>query len=460
MPDARSDPAECPSPAAPSLGPAAPSVEPAAPPASGTRLLDPALLARLAGLGVRVGVPTEPAALAPAPDLPYGMPIESAVAGRTVANAHGRCYVSTVHKGGDAVHGGENLARVQGLATDGLVALGGRRHGVSVDPSNTAFLDTETTGLAGGTGTYAFLIGVGRFVGGAFQVRQYFMRDPSEERAQLAEVAEWVAGCTGLVTFNGRTFDMPLLGVRYRLHRLDAPLAAATHLDLLPIARRIWRRRLESCALTSLERHVLGLEREDDVPGWLIPERYLRYQRDGDARPLVGIFHHNALDILSMVSLLARLARIGTAPEEDLHHARDWLSLACAYEARGDWAGVIAACEGALARGLPPDESDEAFRRLTSAARRRGDWARAVAVWSDLAAADAPRRLFPFEALAKYYEHHTRPPDLARALAVAERARDLVDAGALSPRRGRRHALDDLDRRIARLRRRLSARGA
>jgi uncharacterized protein len=416
------------------------------------RLLDPALVARLTRLGVTVGVPATPVP----PSRPvHVLPIEAAVPGRAVTNPHGTCYVTTARRAGDQAHAGERLGDALVADAVGLAAIGGRRYGVPVDAGGAAFLDTETTGLSGGTGTYAFLIGVGRFVDGAFHVRQFFMRDPSEERAQLAEVIDWVGDCTGLVTFNGRTFDMPLLGARFALHRLTAPLGDVPHLDLLPIARRLWRRRLDSCALTSLERHVLGLERQDDVPGWLIPERYLRYQRDGDARPLVGVFHHNVLDILSMVSLLTHVARAGSQPEHVLQHGQDWLSLACVHESRRDWAAVITACDGALARGLPIHEADEAYRRLALAAKRRGDWARAVAVWCGLTDADAPRRLFPFEELAKYHEHHTRPPDLERALAYAERARDLVDRGTVRPGRGRRTALADLDRRVARLRRRL-----
>jgi uncharacterized protein len=413
---------------------------------------DPDLVQRLARYGVTLGVPAAPA---PRPAPAHVLPIEVAVPGQPVANAHGACYVSVVRRGGDEVHGDERLGDALTTSTENLAALVGRQWCTAVDPARTAFLDTETTGLAGGTGTYAFLIGVGRFQDGAFHVRQFFMRDPSEERAQLAEVRDWVEGCTGLVTFNGRTFDMPLLGARYALHRLPPILAGAAHLDLLPGARRLWRRRLESCALTSLERHVLGLARVDDVPGWLIPERYLRYQADGDARPLVSVFHHNALDILSMVSLMTRMARACAEPERALPHAQDWLALACVHETRGAWAEVIAACDGALCRGLGPDEADEAHRRLASAARRLGDWARAVAVWRALVDDAAPRRLFPFEALAKYLEHHARPPDLAGALDHAERARALVASGAIRPTRGTRTALADLDHRIDRLRRRL-----
>lgn len=423
------------------------------------------------------------------------MPIDVAVPGRAVGNAHGSCYLTTAYHTEDQVHAGERLTAALTACTDSLAALAGDRRLSALDLTRTAFLDTETTGLGGGVGTYAFLIGVGRFVpvpvpgqgssrqtnqapspgngagatpagsltgltgtpaGYTFELRQYFMRHPGEERAQLAEVADWVADCTGLVTFNGRCFDMPLLATRYALHRFAPLLPVPLHLDLLPLARRLWRGRLPSCALVSLERHILGLERMDDVPGWLIPERYLRYQRDGDARPLVGIIQHNALDILSMVSLLTRVARAYRVPAEALDHGRDWLSLAKAYESAGEMERVIDACEGAIERGLPPADADEAFRFLAAAARRLGDWDRAVAVWSDLAAAEAPRRLFPFEELAKYYEHRALDRDYPRALQITERARALIAGGVLHPPRGRRVALAELDQRAARLRKKVA----
>jgi len=429
---------------------------------------EPEVLARLARLGVAVGAahlaPPDPERRRPgaapdasswAPTSPAVTPIEAAVPGRTVENAHGRCYVSTVHRHAGEVHAGEALAAALDAGAGSLAALARRSGLAELDPARTAFLDTETTGLHGGTGTYAFLIGAGRFIGSTFQVRQFFMRDPAEERAQLAEVAGWLADCTGLVTFNGRSFDVPLLTTRYTLHRQRFPAAADLHLDLLPLARRLWRRRLASCALTALERDILGLEREDDVPGWLIPYRYLTYQRDGDARPLVGVFQHNALDILSMVSLLARIARAYERPAETLDQPADWLSLGRAYADAGDPDRAIVAYRDALARGLAPADADEALERLSLAAKRAGRWDHALAVWSDLAEATAARRLYPFEELAKYWEHHAAPPDPARALAYARRARDLVAAGALRPRRGTRRALAELDHRIARLGRRL-----
>jgi uncharacterized protein YprB with RNaseH-like and TPR domain len=415
--------------------------------------VSPELLERLSALGVVVGAAAlEDARPRPRPDV---TPIEAAVPGRSVENAHGACYVSDVQKALQERHGDEVLGHARQVSGEGLALAGGRPELADLDIERAAFLDTETTGLSGGTGTYAFLIGIGRFVGPTFQVRQFFMRDPSEEPAQLAEAADWVDGCTDLVTFNGRAYDMPLLETRYALRGVSAPLRGVRHLDLLPAARRLWRRRLSSCTLVSLERNILGLERQDDVPGWLIPHRYFMYQSDGDARPLVGIFHHNALDILSMVSLVTRVSRACSEPNTVLEHGLDWLSLARMFEVAGERDRVIATCEGALARDLSDDELEEAQRRLSLAAKRSGDWARATGIWLQMSGEQPPRSVFPFEELAKYYEHRVDPSELERALAYAVRARELVAERVIRPRRGTRTVLDELDHRIARLRRRV-----
>ncbi len=411
---------------------------------------------RLARLGVSVGVANGPDTQATR-RLPNALSIETVVPGKWLENAHGRCYRSIVQRAAADTHGHEPLSAVLDACTVSLAGLARDPQLAELDLARTAFLDTETTGLSTGTGTYAFLIGVGRFDGPTFRVGQFFMDDPSQERAQLAEMADWVADCTALVTFNGRSFDMPLLAVRYRLHKLDVPLATVPHLDLLPVARRLWRRRLPSCALGALETHILGVARTGDVPGALIPKRYFLYQRDGDARPLAPVFQHNAVDIWSMLTLLARLARAYGEPEAVLEEAQDWLSLAREYDANRDHARTVAAYEAALARGLAAPEDEEARRFLALAAKRAGDWERAVDVWSTMVAEDRPRRLFPFEELAKYHEHRAPVREPARALELAQQARAAVEARRLHPYRGRKRALAELDHRIARLERKVAA---
>jgi uncharacterized protein YprB with RNaseH-like and TPR domain len=323
-----------------------------------------------------------------------------------------------------------------------------------VDLTSAAYLDTETTGLSGGTGTYAFLIGIGKFEGGSFVVRQFFMRNPSEEAAQLAAAAEWMEGTSGIVSFNGRAFDVPLLRMRFAFHRRPWNGPALPHLDLLAPARRLWRRRLPSCSLTALERHILRHHRYEDVPGWMIPERYFRFQRDGDARGLVGIFRHNALDVLTMVSLASRLAAIYREPTLASLDPQDWLSLARIYEADGENDRALLTWETALARAVRVEDADEARFGFARASKRAGAWERAVSQWRAMTDTPSPRRLPPFVELAMYYEH--RAKDLVQAMHYARRAYDLVRCGRIRlTRRLRvekelRHRLERLERKLAR----------
>ncbi|MCC6262209.1 MAG: ribonuclease H-like domain-containing protein [Bryobacterales bacterium] len=169
--------------------------------------------------------------------------------------------------------------------------------------SSWVFLDTETTGLAGGAGSFAFLIGLGRVTDAGFLVHQFFLREPSEERSVLYRVAEKLGCCSTVVTYNGKAYDLPLLETRYRLARAAVPFETMPHIDLLHACRRLWKLRFESCKLTHLEERVLGHERVGDVPGFLIPSLYANFLRFGDAGSLSPVFLHNALDILSLACL-------------------------------------------------------------------------------------------------------------------------------------------------------------
>jgi uncharacterized protein YprB with RNaseH-like and TPR domain len=174
-----------------------------------------------------------------------------------------------------------------------------------IDARGLLFLDTETTGLAGGTGTYAFLVGVARFDGGRLRLTQFFMRDLDEEPALVAALAPLLADATGLVTFNGSGFDVPLLETRFILQRRRWP--TLPHVDLMRPARRIWGDCLDDCRLATLEHRVLGVVRERDVPGFAIPSLYFQFLRRKTAEPLRDVLAHNRYDILALVGLLAWL---------------------------------------------------------------------------------------------------------------------------------------------------------
>ncbi len=328
---------------------------------------------------------------------------------------------------------------------------------LGLEPARAAFIDTETTGLSLGAGTYTFLIGIGVYEDDAFVVRQYFMRNPAEERAQLHLVEAALRTCTGIVSFNGRGFDMPLIYNRFVLAGMPPPLPGAPHLDLLPPARRLWRARWQSCSLGSLEHNVLGVARTaEDVPGYLIPDIYRQYYRTGEVTDLlVRVFYHNLEDIVSMALLGARMAphfQRETLAERlrGLHPLECW-SLGRSYDAL-DWVEAgIDAYRGALA-GMPPvAEQTQILRDLGFLYKRLERWEEAAALWEEWIGTAAGDDLTPYVELAKYHEWRTG--DLAAARGWAAWALRIAagwPAGGL-----REETVADLQHRLERLARKI-----
>jgi len=310
-----------------------------------------------------------------------------------------------------------------------------------------AFLDAETSGLAGGTGTYAFLVGVGRFMDGAFHLEQFFMRDPAEEGIMLEALAEYLAPSKALVTFNGKAFDAPLLNTRYLLHNIPIPFLDYAHLDLLPLARRLWRDRLPSRALKYLEENVLAAARTvDEVPGYEIPYLYFDYLRSRDARPLKGVFYHNAMDVVAMAALLSHVTEMLANPfSEAVEHGLDVVALAKLYEDLGQEDTAARLFERGLEMELPEADFWLAIQRLAQLEKRRGDLETAAGMWERAAARG---HIYANVELAKYHEHQRR--DYAEALEWTKRAIELV--GTLDiPRYMYNHWMEELKRREERL---------
>ena len=285
-------------------------------------------------------------------------------------------------------------------------------------PERLVYLDTETTGLAGGTGTCAFLIGIGTVEGTQFVVRQFFLRDYPEEKAILRALAEILDSFDGLVTYNGKTFDVPLLETRFALARLKSPFGRMQHLDALHPSRRLWRLRLESCKLTDLESTVLGIEREGDVAGSEIPGIYFDYLRSGDARGLQPVFYHNALDIMTLAAVTVELARaMGDA--STLDSAVDLFSLSRMLEFAGSRKQSVETCQRALSGGLPEEIEARALHQLALQYKRQRQHELAVATWLQLTRRASPLALEAFEELAIHYEHHQRDPQTAMEFTLA-----------------------------------------
>jgi uncharacterized protein YprB with RNaseH-like and TPR domain len=313
--------------------------------------------------------------------------------------------------------------RIGDVSTADLSPLGLFFEGKALpEPVRLVYLDIETTGLAGGTGTCAFLIGIGAIEASQFVVRQFFLRDYPDEKAALVALAEVLADYEGIVTFNGKTFDVPLLETRYALSRLKSPLSGRLHLDLLHPARHVWKLRLESCQLTNLEKAILGIIRKGDVPGSEIPGIYFDYLRTGDARGLQPVFYHNALDIVSLAALTLHMARaIGDAGMDTLKSSLDLFGLSRLFRRFGAVEQSISACQRALATGLPQPVESRALWQLASQHKRRRQYERAAEVWLELARRADAFAIEALEELAIYYEHRRR--DVTGALEFVEAAR-------------------------------------
>jgi uncharacterized protein YprB with RNaseH-like and TPR domain len=399
----------------------------------------PSLSDKLKSLGVKVGArDLEPLRA----ENPFA--IENVVSGYEEQTNYGNAFLVEKRFPVDTRHGCRHLGIDAPL--DVIAAWAHEPRLVQCGPDALAFLDTETTGLGFGSGTYAFMVGVARYEGEALRLAQFFMRDPAEEAAMLAALRAFLEPCRGLVTFNGKSFDAPLLNARYRLNGGDSPLADLLHLDLLPLARRLWRDRLVSRALGSLEENVLRLPRTaEDVPGWMIPEMYFDYLRSGDARPLKGIFYHNEIDVLSMAALLGYVADQLANPLHTDVHALDVMAMAKLFESLGDKAQAIALYREAIARGLPKEAHWNTVKRLALIYKRDGAWPQAIELWEGSARAG---NIDAHVELAKYYEHKCKA--YAQAIHWTQGAIGCINASGFS-REKRAAFLGELKHRLGRL---------
>ena len=358
--------------------------------------------------------------------------LKDVIRGEDCANTAGVCFIQENQIDASARHGHRRIRDFSGLSMQAASLLANDDVLARYRLEEGLFLDTETTGLAGGTGTMAFLIGLGWFDRGRFIVRQIFARDFTEERAALTHLADVVGSRRFLVSFNGKTFDVGLLSTRYIMNRLQDPFTEMPHLDLLYPARRLIAHRLMNCRLTTIEERVLGLIRRDDVPGSDIPQRYFDWLRGGDARLLKDVFEHNRLDIISLAALMGHLAELthgrrDTAPVD----ARDLLAVARLYIERQDtWQAQCLLTS--LVQSHEAATQMEARKMLSLLHKRAGRWEDAVGLWQQMIR-DQPGDLFALIELAKWYEH--RAHDYATALKLVGLALRQMDGHAAAAER-------------------------
>ena len=361
---------------------------------------------------------------------------------------HGRTpigeIVSTIVEGSDALH---LMSRAYESAT-----------GIT---ERILFLDLETTGLFGGAGTQAFLVGCASIEGTSIRVRQFLMPGFEHERAVLSALEQWAKDHGALCTYNGRTFDVPLIETRFMFHRVPCPLDGVPHLDMLHPARRMWRQRPlttgtpdpddSSCSLSVLEKSIAGLHRVGDVPGYEIPSRFFKFVRTGDARPLEAVLEHNRLDLISLAAVLARAIVLINRGPSAATTAQEAYGLARVYERGGAHenaeAALLRTIEFAKRVGLEPEVHGEALRRLAWIRRRDRRPHEAAEAWKELAVLPrcaASLRREAREALAIHHEHRLKDLMTAR-----QHALELL-ADGVSNRTRVQHRLDRLERKLAR----------
>jgi hypothetical protein len=362
--------------------------------------------------------------------------VSDVLGGRIVTNAFGRALVIDRRYESERFHGRTSVGAIEFRDNDRLRLLDPLLPPPDGVGSRMLFVDLETTGLSGGAGTMAFLVGCGWFDLGAFQVRQFLLTSYAAERALLCAVAECLRDTSLLVTYNGKTFDVPVMETRWLFHRMPLPLESVRHFDMLHPARRLWRRRdgepdeEACCRLSTLERVLCGVDRVGDVPGMEIPTRYFRFLRTGDAMPLEPVLEHNRIDLISLAAVTAAAVRLVDEGPCACRDACEALSLGTVFERANAWEQATACFRlAADDASAPVDIRAEALYRLALRLRRDRRYDEAAHIWRrvlDLAGAASRRRpsllpelrRFAARQLAIHHEHRERDYEGARELTL------------------------------------------
>jgi len=346
-----------------------------------------------------------------------GNPDRGSLGGEVVDGIYGSHVIKRSLYPWDACYGGISLAdfiNPAHWAENDWTRLDG-----PIAPGDLIFLDTETTGLAGGTGTVAFLIGLGYITDEGLLIEQHIMRDYDEESAMLHDVAEVLRRRRVLVTFNGKSFDWPLMESRLIYSRIKPVSWGDLHIDLLHIARRLWGRKLDSCSLSSIERHILGRFREGDIPGADIPAVYFDYLNSRISDAMMKVIEHNMWDIAAMAAMCVLIGSLYSRPEA-MCDAYELFGMARDYERLKQYDDAIRCYKTCIDRGGTLALVQEAKRRLAYILKREQRPNEAFCIWEDLACQEGIFTIFPFIEMAKYLEHKAK--DYQRALECTDTA--------------------------------------
>ena len=353
-------------------------------------------------------------------------PIEQLVKGEVVSTPDGETFQVKEYFPSHFRYGEMTLGEIFNIPTYPAHLLSRDERLKELDLQKTLFLDTETTGLTGGTGTFVFMVGLGFFKEDGFFIQQFFMRDYSEERASLFLLRDLLESFQFLVTFNGRYYDIPLLDTRFILSRIASKIKEMPNFDLLYPSRKIWKGAYENCRLVTLESKLLGMGRSDDIPSEWIPSLYFDYIQTGDARKIHRVFYHNQMDILSMVALNGRIHLIyhdpqAAQPRKGIEH----FSLGRLFWDHGYHEKAIPCFEVALKR-CDDDLVWEVMRWLSMAFKKTGKSEKARSLWEEMVTWTYKKDAFPYVELAKYHEHRLK--DCQRAIAYVDEALEQISS--------------------------------
>ena len=371
--------------------------------------------------------------------------IHDFVTGEYENTSFGDVFIARKHFPWNHEHGKGTIGWLKKINGDWLSRLGKFANRTEIDLANTIFMDTETTGLAGGTGTLAFLIGIGFIEEGGFTVLQYFADGFNCEEGMLDLVADFVKPYTTVVTFNGKTYDLPLLATRYILKRSQSPFEDLEHLDLLHIARQIWGYQMQDCRLQTIEKEVLNFFRTDDLPGREVPQAYFKFLRGQGADPLYRVFEHNADDILTLgvvLPLIWELTRPDSmAGEAQLSRSRILIHHGEITAARQVLEAFVSEDGNARLRQLGRLELGRLYKKAAK-------WKLASQQWKMVLKEEAVFFLEPYVELAKFYEHRKKDWEKARYYAVFGLSK--LASGRTKERQALEHRIRRLRKKIAR----------
>ena len=401
----------------------------------------PSLTEKLKSLGVHVGTShIQP----PSERLSPSLALVDVLAGSWESTPQGDCFVVRKNVPLSTAHGSRKLSGPPDLVFYESV---GHLKGISmIRPEDILFIDTETTGLSGGSGSYVFLVGAARYKRDSLNFAQFFLQDPGSESAQLSALEDFASTAKIIVSYNGKSFDLPRIKTRYRYHGWPDPFGDIYHLDLLHIARRLWKAHLPGCTLGDLETNLLGLQRKSlDIPGWKVSEHFYEYLHTGDPAPLENIFYHNEIDVISLAALLRYITdRLSNPLRKKFLGQGDLVSIGVYLYSLHQHDQAKKVLTVALSE---PNLSDELLQRgkeyLAAIHKRTGDYSLAVQVWEECAALGSIESCVE---LAKHAEH--KLSDYENGIHWTLTALDLLDS--LPPNKQLRFSRQ-LDHRLQRL---------